>query len=130
MKYKIGMKIKTLKDCALPHDMRAETFTIINSSQSDSLQVEDERGRVMVIGKSYVDKKATRKLNQTKADFNKKLEFDEIVVELAFNQAYVDDTDIFVNICDSDKEIFTNITTKQAKKLVRHLQKMVDYCEE
>ena len=130
MKYNKGIKIKTLKDCALPHDMRAETFTIINSSQEDSLQVEDSRGRIMVIGKSYVDKKATRKLNQNKADFNKKLEFDEIVVELAFNQAYVDDTDIFVNICDSDKEIFTNITTKQAKKLVRHLQKMVDYVEE
>ena len=82
------------------------------------------------IGKSYVDKKATRKLNQTKADFNKKLKFDEIEIELQFNQAYVDDTDIFVNIVDSNSEIFTTITTKQAKKLIKHLQKMVDYCEE
>lgn len=130
MKYKVGMKIVTLEDCELPHDMRAETFTIVDSSQSDSLQIEDDRGRVLVIGKSYVDKKATRKLNQTKVDFNKKFKFDEIMVELAFNQAYIDDTDIFVNICDSDKEIFTTITTKQAKKLIKHLQKMVNYVEE
>ena len=124
------MRIKTLEDCELPKDMRAETFTIINSYQEDSLQVEGSRGIVMVIGKSYVDKKATKKLNQTKNDFNKKLKFDEIEIDLQFNQAYAYDTDIFVNICDSDKEIFTTITTKQAKKLIRHLQKMVDYVEE
>ena len=130
MKYYKGMKIITLEDCELPHDMRAETFTVLDSSQPDSLQVEDDRGRIMVVGKSYIDKRATKKLNQTKNDFNKKLKFDEVNIELAFNQAYVDDTDIFVNICDSDKEIFTNITTKQAKKLIKHLQKMVEYCEE
>ena len=130
MKYKKGMRIKTLEDCELPHDMRAETFTVLDSSQPDSLQVEDERGRVLVIGKSYIDKKATRKLNQTKADFNKKLKFDEIEIELQFNQAYADDTDIFINIVNYDSEIFTTITTKQAKKLIKHLQKMVNYVEE
>ncbi|HNQ20186.1 MAG TPA: hypothetical protein PKI46_03885 [Bacteroidales bacterium] len=130
MKYYKGMKIITLEDCELPHDMRAETFTIVDSSQSDSLQVEDYRGRVLVIDKGYVDEKATRKLNQTKADFNKKFKFDEIEIELQFNQAYSDDTDIFINIVDYNSEIFTTITTKQAKKLIKHLQKMVDYVEE
>ena len=130
MKYYKGMKIITLEDCELPHDMRAETFTIVDSSQSDSLQVEDDRGRVLVIDKGYVDEKATRKLNQTKADFNKKFKFDEIEIELQFNQAYSDDTDIFINIVDYNSEIFTTITTKQAKKLIKHLQKMVDYVEE
>ena len=130
MKYKIGMKIITLEDCELPHDMRAEVFTIVDSSQSDSLQVEDDRGRIMVIGKSYVDEKATRKLNQTKSDFNKKFKFDEVNIDLQFNQAYPDDADIFVNIVNSNSEIFTTITTKQAKKLIKHLQKMIDYVEE
>ena len=130
MKYYKGMKIITLEYCELPHDMRAETFTIVDSSQSDSLQVEDSRGRIMVVGKSYIDEKATKRLNQTKNDFRKKLKFDEIEIELQFNQAYVDDTDIFVNIVDSNSEIFTTITTKQAKKLIKHLQKMVDYVEE
>jgi len=130
MKYYKGMKIITLEDCELPHDMRAETFTIVDSSQSDSLQVEDDRGRVLVIDKGYVDEKATRKLNQTKADFNKKFKFDEIEIELQFDQAYSDDTDIFINIVDYNSEIFTTITTKQAKKLIKHLQKMVDYVEE
>ena len=124
------MKVKTLEDCELPHDMRAEVFTIVDSSQSDSLQVEDDRGRIMIIGKSYVDEKATRKLNQTKSDFNKKLKFDEIEIDLQFNQAYADDADIFINIVDFKCEIFTTITTKQAKKFIKHLQKMVNYAEE
>ena len=130
MKYTKGMKIVTLEDCELPHDMRAEKFTIVDLSQPDSLQVEDDRGRIMVVGKSYIDEKATKRLNQTKNDFRKKLKFDEIEIELQFNQAYADDTDIFINIVDSDSEIFTTITTKQAKKLIKHLQKMVDYVEE
>jgi di/tripeptidase len=67
---------------------------------------------------------------KTKADFDKKLKFDEIEIELQFNQAYEDDTDIFINVVDSDSEIFTTITTKQAKKLIKHLQKMIDYVEE
>ena len=130
MKYYKGMKIVTLEDCELPHDMRAETFTVIELIEDGVLKVEDSNGRFILIGCGFLDAKATKKLNQTKSDFNKKLKFDEIEIDLQFNQAYADDTDIFINIVDFKCEIFTTITTKQAKKLIKHLQKMVDYAEE
>lgn len=127
MKYYKGMKIVTLEDCELPHDMRAETFTVLDSSQSDSLQVEDEKGRIMVIGKSYIDKKATKKLNQTKEDFNKKLEFDEVNVNLAFSDRL---NDIFISVSGMNDCVDFNITPKEAKKLIKHLKRMVEYVEE
>lgn len=127
MNYTKGMKIKTLEDCELPHDMRAETFTIVDSSQSDSLQVEDERGRVMVVGKSYIDERATKKLNQTKEDFNKKLEFDEVNVNLAFLDRL---NDIFISVSGMNDCVDFNITPKEAKKLIKHLKRMVEYVEE
>ena len=127
MNYTKGMKIKTLEDCELPHDMRAEIFTVLDSSQSDSLQVEDDRGRIMVIGTSYIDEKATRKLNQTKEDFNKKLEFDEVNVNLAFSDRL---NDIFISVSGMNDCVDFNITPKEAKKLIKHLKRMVEYVEE
>lgn len=133
MKLKKGMKIKTLEDCELPHELRAEIFTLVGvcDGKFDGLiKVRDSNYKLEYIDKNYIDERATKKLNQTKSDFNKKLKFDEIEIELQFNQAYTDDTDIFINIVDSNGEIFTTITTKQVKKIIKHLQKMVDYVEE
>ena len=133
MKYKKGMRIKTLEDCELPHDMRAEEFTVDEIGNGDYegvIRVMNSKGDFVCISKSYIDEKSTKKLNQSKSDFNRKFKFDEVNIELAFNQAYADDSDIFINIVDSDSDIFTTITTKQAKKLIKHLQKMVEYVEE
>ena len=231
MKYKKGMKIVTLEDCELPHDMRAETFTIVDSSQSDSLQVEDSRGRIMVIGKSYIDNKATKKLNQTikehaklknkftgniikaiqfkrdeldkikkflkgyelinfrtekcingksyvdikddknkivhtlvegewvffnpdtkdiiiqeektfhiyyeivnekktKSDFKKFYEFDDVNVELQFDQRFEEDDSIYFEVSGINDCMNFTLSKKETKKLIKHLQKMVDYCEE
>lgn len=133
MKYKKDMKVITLQDCELPHDMRAEVFTVEDVCCDEyecMLKVRDYKDKLEYIDKYYIDEKATKKLNQTKKDFDKKFKFDEINVELQFNQAYDNDTDIFINIADFKGEIFTTITTKQAKKLIKHLQKMVDYVEE
>ncbi len=124
------MKIKTLEDCELPHEMRAETFTIINSSQEDSLQVEDDRGRIMVIGTSYIDERATKKLNQTKSDFKKFYEFDDVNVELQFDQRFEDDDSVYFEISGINDCINFTLSKKETKKLIKHLQKMVDYCEE
>ena len=133
MKLKKGMRIKTLEDCELPHDMRAEEFTLVEVCYDEydgMLKVKDSKDRLEYIDKYYVDERATKKLNQTKSDFNKKLKFYEIYVELQFNQACENDTDIFINIVDSKSEIFTTLSPKQTKKLIKHLQKMVDYVEE
>ena len=130
MKYYKEMKIVTLEDCELPYDMRGEVYTIIELIEDGVLKVKDSNSKVMLIGSGFLDNKATKKLNQTKSDFNKKLKFDEIDVELQFNQACENDTDIFINIVDSKSEIFTTLSPKQTKKLIKHLQKMVDYVEE
>jgi hypothetical protein len=133
MKYKKGMKVMTLEDCELPHDMRREVFTVNEIGYGEYngvIKVRNLKGDLCCISKCYIDEKATKKLNQTKKDFNKKFKFDEINVELQFNQAYDTDTDIFINIVDFKGEIFTTITTKQAEKLIKHLQKMIDYVEE
>ena len=133
MKYTKGMKIVTLEDCELPHDMRAEMFTVNEIGNGDYegvIRVINSKGDFVCISKSYIDEKSTKKLNQSKSDFNRKFKFDEVNIELAFNQAYADDSDIFINIVDSDSDIFTTVTTKQAKKLIKHLQKMVEYVEE
>jgi hypothetical protein len=129
MKYKIGMKVKTLDYCEIRQGLRGKVYTI-KEVEHCCIGALNSEGMLFVFGNEVIDEKATKKLNLTKADFNKKLKFDEIEIELQFNQAYENDTDIFINIVDFNNEIFTTISPKQAKKLIKHLQKMVDYVEE
>ena len=63
MKYKKGMKIKTLEDCELPHDMRAEIFTIIDTcvdGYEGFVKVKlDKSDLLRFIDKAYIDENAT-----------------------------------------------------------------------
>ena len=54
MKYKKGMRIKTLEDCELPHDMRAEEFTLVEVCYGEYdglLKVKDSKDRF-----EYIDR--------------------------------------------------------------------------